>query len=98
MLSDGYGLALSTRSAMARDAYVEACGCALTFYPGALEGYDRAIAADPGFALAYAGKAQVLLRQGDVMAARTALAKAKDLTAGLSEREASHVGFLDRLF
>ena len=31
---------------------------ALTFYPGAAEAYDRAIAADPSFALAHAGKAQ----------------------------------------
>ena len=28
-----YGLALTTASAAARDAYVQACGCALTFYP-----------------------------------------------------------------
>ena len=68
MLSDRYGLALSTTSAAARDAYAQATDRALTFYPGALEGYDRAIAADPGFALAHAGKAQVLMRQGDLAA------------------------------
>ena len=55
---------LSTTSAAARDAYVEASDLALTFYPGAHEAYDRAIAADPRFALAHAGKAQVLMRQG----------------------------------
>ena len=65
MLSDLYDLALTTASAAARDAYVQASGLALTFYPGALEAYDRAIAADPGFALAHVGKALVLLRQGD---------------------------------
>ena len=47
MLTDRYGLALSTASAAARDAYVEATDLALTFYPGAAEAYDRAIAADP---------------------------------------------------
>jgi hypothetical protein len=36
---------------------------ALTLYPGAAEAYDRAIAAGPSFALAHAGKAQVLMRQ-----------------------------------
>jgi Tetratricopeptide repeat len=72
--SDRCGLALTTASAAARDAYVQASGLALTFYPGALEAYEQAIAADPGFALAHAGKAQVLLRQGDVAAARAALA------------------------
>ena len=45
----------------------------LTLYPGAIEAFDRAIAADPGFALAHAGKAQVLMREGNVVAARAAL-------------------------
>ena len=95
MLTDRYDLALSTASAAARDACVQATDLALTFYPGAVEAYDRAIAADPAFALAHAGKAQVLLRQGDVAAARAALAAAKDAATGLSEREASHIGFFD---
>src|SRR5579864_4825644 len=64
MLRDRYDLVLTTASAAAREAYVEATDRALTFYPGALAGYDRALAADPGFALAHAGKAQVLLRHG----------------------------------
>jgi tetratricopeptide (TPR) repeat protein len=98
MLRDRYDLALTTASAAARDAYVQACGLALTFYPGAIEAYDRAIAADPGFALAHAGKAQVLMRQGDVGAAQAALAAAKGLASGVSEREASHIGFFDLVF
>ena len=98
MLKDRYDLVLTTASAAARDAYVEASGLALTFYPGALEAYDRAIAADSGFALAHAGKAQVLLRQGDVQGARAALAAAKDLASGVSEREASHIAFFDLVF
>jgi tetratricopeptide (TPR) repeat protein len=95
MLTDRYGLALSTTSVAARDAYVEGSGLALTFYPGAARAYDRAIAADPGFALAHAGKAQVLLRQGNAAAARTTLAAAKDAADGLSEREASHIAFFE---
>jgi tetratricopeptide (TPR) repeat protein len=98
MLRDRYDLELTTASAAARDAYVQACGLALTFYPGAVEAYDRAIAADPGFALAHAGKAQILLRQGDVAAARAALAAAKGLASGVSEREASHIAFFDLVF
>ena len=50
MLADRYDLSLSTASAVARDAYVEGCDLALTLYPGAVEAFDRAIAADPGFA------------------------------------------------
>jgi tetratricopeptide (TPR) repeat protein len=98
MLTDRYGLALSTASAAARDAYVEASDLALTFYPGAAEAYDRAIAADPRFALAHAGKAQLLMRQGDVAAARAALAAAKGVAKALSEREASHIEFVDLVF
>lgn len=98
MLTDRYGLALSAASAAARDAYVEGSDLALTFYPGAAPAYDRAIAADPGFALAHAGKAQVLLRQGDVAAARAALAAAKDAATGLSEREAGHIAFFELVF
>jgi len=95
MLTDRYGLALSTASAAARDAYVQASDLALTFYPGATEAYDRAIAADPGFALAHAGKAQVLIREGNVAAARAAVAASRDAATGLSEREASHIAFFD---
>jgi tetratricopeptide (TPR) repeat protein len=98
MLTDRYGLPLSTGSAAARDAYVEAADLALTFYPGAAEAYDRAIAADPGFAMAHAGKAQMLAREGDVAAARAALAAAKGFVSGLSEREASHIAFFDLTF
>ena len=98
MLTDRYGLALSTASAVAQDAYVQASDLALTFYPGAAEACDRAIAADPRFALAHAAKAQVLLRQGDTAAAQASLAAAKDLSADLTQREASHIGFFELVF
>src|SRR5215831_10417542 len=98
MLTDRYGLSLSTASTAARDAYVEGCDLALTFYPGAVRAYDRAITADPGFGLAYAGKAQVLMREGNVAAARSALAAAKDAATSLTDREASHIAFFDLLF
>src|SRR5689334_23163326 len=95
MLADRFGLSLSTSSAAARDAYVDASERALTFYPGALPAYDSAIAAEPGFALAHAGKAQVLMREGNVAGARAALGAAKELVAGVSEREASHIAIFD---
>jgi tetratricopeptide (TPR) repeat protein len=96
MLADRYELPLSTASAAARDAYVQGCDLALTLYPGAVEAFDRAIAADPGFAMAHAGKAQVLIREGNV--AQTALAGAKDLAPGLPPREAGHIAFFDLVF
>jgi tetratricopeptide (TPR) repeat protein len=97
VLADRYDLPLSTASAAARDAYVQGCDLALTLYPGAVEAFDRAIAADPGFAMAHAGKAQVLIREGNVAAARAALAEAMNLPAGLP-REAGHIGFFDLVF
>ena len=93
MLADRYDLPLSTASAVARDAYAQASERLLTHYPGAIEAFDRAIAADPGFALAHVGKAQVLMRDGKMAAAQASMAEARSLAAGLSEREASHLAF-----
>jgi Tfp pilus assembly protein PilF len=97
MLTDRYGLPLSTASSAARDAYVQGCAAKLTMYPGALEGFDRAVATDPGFALAHAARAHVLLERGDAAAARTSMAAANSLAAGLSARETSHLAFFDLL-
>jgi len=95
MLTDRYDLALSTTSSAARDAYVQACERLLTMYPGAIDLFDQAIAADPGFALAHAGKARSLLDRGNAAAARDSLAAAKALAAGATEREASHIAFCE---
>jgi tetratricopeptide (TPR) repeat protein len=97
MLTDRYDLPLSTASSAARDAYVLGCAAKLTMYPGAIEAFDRAIAADPGFALGHVARAHVLLERGDSAAARESMAAAKHLAAGLSAREASHIAFFDLL-
>lgn len=97
MLADQYDLPLSTASSAAREAYVQGCALKLTMYPGALEALDRAIAADPGFALAHVARAYALLDRADATAARTSMAAAKSLAAGVSAREASHIAFFDRL-
>jgi hypothetical protein len=97
MLTDRYGLLLSTTSSAARDAYVEGCEAKLTMYPGVIEAFDRAIAADPGFAVAHAAKAHALLERGDAAAVRASMADANSFTAGLSAREASHIAFFGLL-
>src|SRR5712671_4258692 len=97
MLTDRYELPLSTGSSAARDAYLQGCEAKLTMYPGAVEAFDRAIAADPGFALAHAARAHVLLERGDAAAARASMAAANSLAAGLTAREASHIAFFDLL-
>jgi tetratricopeptide (TPR) repeat protein len=98
MLADLYDLPLSTSSAAARDAYVLGSELALTFYPGAVQAFDQAAEADPGFALAHAGKAQVLMREGNAQGARACMAAAGALADGLSDREASHLVFFARMF
>jgi hypothetical protein len=97
MLTDGYELPLSTTSSAAREAYAEGCQAKLTMYPGAMEAFDRAIAADPGFALAHAARSYAVLERGDMATARASIAAANSLTAGLSAREASHIAFFDLL-
>src|SRR5215472_8842365 len=97
MLTDRYGLPLSTTSSAARDAYVEGCEAKLTMYPGALAAFDRAIAADPRFALAHAARAHALGERGDAAAARASMATANALGAGLSAREKSHIAFFGLL-
>jgi tetratricopeptide (TPR) repeat protein len=97
MLTDRYDLPLSTASSAARDAYVQGCEAKLTMYPGAIEAFDRAITADPAFALAHAARAHALLERGDTPAARESMAAVKSLAAGLSTREASHVAYFSLL-
>jgi tetratricopeptide (TPR) repeat protein len=97
MLTDRYDLPLSSASSVACDAYVQGCDAKLTMYPGAIEAFDRAIAADPGFALAHAARAHILLERGDAAAARESMAAANSLAAGLTAREASHIAFFNRL-
>ena len=82
MLTDRYGLAVSTTLTAARDAYVEGVDLLLTVYPGAAAAFDRAIAADPGFALAHIGKARALQLAGDLPAMRDSLATAQILSEG----------------
>src|ERR1700716_4372114 len=96
MLTDRYELPVSTGSSAARDAYLQGCEAKLTMSPGAVEAFDRAIAADPGFALAHAARAHVLLERGDAAAAAS-MAVANSFAAGLSAREASHIAFFDLL-
>ena len=98
MQTDRYGLPLSTRSAAAREAFVQGSDLALTLYPGAVAAFDAALAADPGFAMAHAGKAQVFLREANIPAAREAQAAARAHATGLSDREASHLAFFDDVF
>src|SRR6185295_9684279 len=91
MALDRYGLVVSTASAAARDAYVEGVDCFLSANAGAEAAFDRAIAADPGFALAHIGRARSLQLQARVTDGREAAARARALVAGSTARERGHV-------
>ena len=77
---------------------VEGVDLLLTVYPGAAAAFDRAIAADPGFALAHIGKARALQLSGDLPAMRESLASAQALSEGGSDRDFSHIEVFRRLF
>ena len=94
MLSDRYGLPISTSSATARDRYVAGCDCVLSAEHGDASQLARAIEADPGFALAHAALARARFLMADVAAARQLAARARDLSATGTSRERSHVDAL----
>jgi hypothetical protein len=94
MLTDRYGLALTTSSAAARDAYVAGCDCTLSAAYGDALNLTRAVEADPNLAVAHAALARAKFLVADVPAARAAAAKARELAAHATPREQSHVDAL----
>src|SRR3954471_1238672 len=89
---DRYGLTLSTSSAEAASAYREGMDLLLAAWTGAAEAFERAIAANPDFALAHIarGRIHTFYQQGDV--ARKKAALARELVARNGDaREKSHV-------
>ena len=98
MLTDRYGLPLSTTDTAARDAYEQGVHLLLTVYPGAAAAFDRALAADPDFALAHIGKARALQLAGNLSAMRESLATALGLGEKGSARERSHIEVFRLLF
>jgi hypothetical protein len=91
MLTDRYGLSISTASDAAREAYIAGCDGVLAAGAGDKAHLRRAVEADPGFALAHAALARALFLMADVAGAREAAAKARALAAAATPRERSHV-------
>jgi Tfp pilus assembly protein PilF len=89
---DRYGLSLSTASSEAAKTYRDGIDLLLSAWPGAAEAFDRAVAADPEFALAHVARARIhtFYQQGE--AARKAAGLARELVMRRgSARERSHV-------
>jgi stage V sporulation protein SpoVS len=91
MARDRYGLPLSTASGAAAAAYVEGVDRFLAAHAGAEESFERAVAADPAFALAQVGWARSLQLLGRGAPAQEAAGRARALAGSLDRRERRHV-------
>lgn len=91
MNRDRYDLPLTTSSDGAAAHYRDGMDCMLSAWHGAAESFDKAIAHDPGFALAYIGRARVHQLNMEGSEARAMAAQARDLVAGATPREKGHV-------
>ena len=92
---DRYGLALSTTSQAASEAYREGIDCILAAWPGADKALDLALRHDPDFALALAARARLHFTYAEPQAAREKAARARAIVAEHgSDRERSHVDII----
>ena len=91
MNRDRYDLALTTTSDRAAVSYRDGVDCMLSAWYGADDAFDRAIAEDPGFALALIARARVHQLNMEIPQARARAARGRELAAAASERERAHV-------
>ena len=94
MLTDRYGLQLSTASSIAAGHYRDGVDLVLSAWPGAGERFDAAIAADPSFALAQIARGRVHQMRAEGTAARAYAQQARTLASNATAREQSHVNAL----
>src|SRR5262245_43339619 len=86
-----YALTPSTGSGRAGERQHEGMDRLLSYGISADQAFSAAIEADPGVALAHAGRALFALFQGDGATAKTAVEHARKLAAGATRRERQHV-------
>lgn len=91
MNRDNYDLPLTTASNRAAAFYRDGVDCMLSAWNGADHAFDRAIAEDPGFALAYIARARIHQMNMELTEARAKAAQARQLAAAASPRERRHV-------
>ncbi len=93
--ADSRDLSLSTTSPDAARAYRDGVDLLLSTWPGAIETLQRAVAADPDFALARAALARAHATRAQVTEARACIAGAVEAAArNGTARERSHVATL----
>ncbi len=91
MNRDRYDLPLTTTSDRAAAHYRDGVDCMLSAWHGAEDAFDQAITEDPGFALAHIARARLHQLNMEGKEARAVAARARQLVAGATPREMSHV-------
>jgi hypothetical protein len=91
MNRDRYDLVLTTTSDRAAAHYRDGVDCMLSAWHGAEAAFDRAIAQDPGFALAHIARARLHQLNMEAGEARAMAARARELAAGATPREIGHI-------
>ena len=97
MLQDRYGNRVSTESNVACDGYIESVDSVLSATDDPLIGIDKALAADPEFALAHVTKGRHFMLLGKMKEARESILHAALLAPGLTAREQSHIEIFNLL-
>ncbi|MES0883887.1 tetratricopeptide repeat protein [Roseibium sp. SCP14] len=96
-LTDEYGNAISTSSSRARDHYDQGLQLFLGANYGAIEAFEDAIAADPGFALGHAAHARALMMSARMPEAKVSIAKSLELAGSADTRERAHIAMMSSL-
>src|SRR6266446_8460571 len=90
-LTDRFGLSLSTVSAEAAASYVAGLDLLLSANVGAEVELERAVAADPNFALAHIARARMLQLRARMPEAKAAATQARALCERVTPRERQHI-------
>jgi tetratricopeptide (TPR) repeat protein len=90
-LKDRFDLPITCASAAAVEDYVAAVDLLLAAWPGSEARLERALVADPDFALAHIAHARLLQLQARVPGAKAAAARAQSLADRVTPRERRHI-------
>jgi tetratricopeptide (TPR) repeat protein len=90
-MTDRFELPLSTVSAQALASYVAGVDLLLSANVGAEVELERAVAADPYFALAHIARARMLQLRARMPEAKVAVTRARELCEGVTARERQHI-------
>ena len=90
-VNDRFDLPVTCAAAAAGEDYVAAIDLLLSAWPGAEVLLDRALAADPDFALAHIARGRLLQLRARIPEAKAAAARARSLADRVRARERQHI-------